>query len=198
MSLANPDGVGTFTAPNQPYFHYGEILTPFELSQARQWQFNVPSTVNTFSFQVYVSSPIDGNEQSQLLGDIWTGSTSSAWANPANWSDGVVPDSTTTATIPTDSLLASHTYPAASSDIFAANLRIGSGSSLSLGGFSATVRGNVESLGSVTGGTIRMTGSSALLGGNVDALVVNGAVTLQRSTRATGAILSIRRHSDRH
>ena len=48
VSLANPDGVGTFTAPNQPYFHYGEILTPFELSQARQWQFNVPSTVNTF------------------------------------------------------------------------------------------------------------------------------------------------------
>jgi hypothetical protein len=188
ITVANPDGMSAFTGANQPYYHYGEILSPFALSTAHSWQFNVPATVSTFSFTVYVSSPITGSEAGPLLSNIWTGSLSSAWADPANWRDGVVPDSASTATIPTDSLLVSHTYPVVASNISLTNLRVGSGSTLGLAGFSATIYGNVEAVGAVTGGTVLMAGTGALLGGNVDALVVTGSVTLQRATKATSAV----------
>ncbi|HUQ48390.1 MAG TPA: hypothetical protein VM053_09130 [Gemmatimonadaceae bacterium] len=187
VTVANPDGMSSFTGPNQAYYHYGEILSPFEVSTPRPWQFQLAGSVSTFSFQVYVSSPVTGPETG-LLGNIWTGSTSTTWANPANWRDGVVPDSASTATIPTDSLLASRVYPVVASNIRLTNLRVGSGSSLALGGFKLTAYGNVESVGSITGGTVRMRGVNALLGGNIDALEVTGSVKLQRATRATGAV----------
>jgi hypothetical protein len=187
VAVANADGTAPFTGPNQSYYHYGEILSPFAISTAHAWQFQISGAVNTFSFQVYVSSPVTGPDTG-LLGNIWTGSSSSAWANPANWRDGVVPDSASTVTIPTDSLLASHTYPIVVSDVRLTNLRVGSGSSLCLGGFRMIAYGNVEAVGPVTDGTIRMSGSGALLGGNVNALEVTGSVKLQRATVATGAV----------
>ena len=188
VTVANPDGMSAFTGANQPYYHYSEILSPFALSTAHSWQFNVPATVNSFSFTVYVSSPITGSETGPLLSNIWTGSSSSAWANPANWRDGVVPDSASTATIPTDSLLVSHTYPVVASNISLTNLRVGSGTTLGLAGFLATVYGNLEAVGAVTGGTVNMAGAGTLIGGNVDALVITGSVKLQRATKATSAV----------
>jgi hypothetical protein len=187
VTLANPDGMGPFTGPNQPYYQYGQILSPFEISAARSWQFQISGVVNTFSFQVYVSSALVGPETG-ILGNIWNGSASSAWANPANWRDNSVPDSGTTVTIPTDSLLTTHTYPIIASDVSVTNLRVGSGSTLCLGGFRMIAYGNVESLGTVTDGTIRMPGAGALLGGTVNALEISGSVKLQRATTATGAL----------
>jgi hypothetical protein len=54
ISVANADGTGTFTATNQPYFAYNQILAQNAVSSAKTWQLNVPTTVNTFSFTVYV------------------------------------------------------------------------------------------------------------------------------------------------
>jgi hypothetical protein len=53
-SVANADGTGTFTSVTQPYFRYSEILNKDEVSSAKRWQFNVPTTVTTFTFKVFL------------------------------------------------------------------------------------------------------------------------------------------------
>jgi hypothetical protein len=58
VSIDNADGVGTFTGPNQPYFRYVQLLNQFDVSSLKPWQFDVPPTVSTFAFQLYVSSPV--------------------------------------------------------------------------------------------------------------------------------------------
>lgn len=54
----NNDGTGTFTAANQPYFKYSGVLASGATSPAKSWQLNVPSTVNTFTFQVFVTATL--------------------------------------------------------------------------------------------------------------------------------------------
>lgn len=70
ITVANATDVGTFTASNQPYFQYGGaiggvdqpelgadgILSSSEISSAKTWQFNVPATVTSFDFTVYVAT----------------------------------------------------------------------------------------------------------------------------------------------
>ncbi|MDB4917138.1 MAG: Ig domain protein group 2 domain protein [Gemmatimonadetes bacterium] len=70
MSIANATGQGTFTASNQNYFQYGGsiggvdqselgadgILASGEVSAAKSWTFNMPATITTFEFTVYVST----------------------------------------------------------------------------------------------------------------------------------------------
>lgn len=53
-----PDGYGTFTASAQPYYQYDAVLDSGEVSSTRQWTFQMPSTVGSFSFTVYVSAPV--------------------------------------------------------------------------------------------------------------------------------------------
>ncbi|MEO8621873.1 MAG: hypothetical protein ABI625_12460 [bacterium] len=70
ITVANATGAGTFLSSNQSYFQYGGkiggtdqpelggdgILSPGEVSTAKNWQFTIPATVTTFSFDVYVSA----------------------------------------------------------------------------------------------------------------------------------------------
>jgi hypothetical protein len=56
--VQNPDGLGTFTATNQPYFLYNQIVQPQATSGAKTWKFTVPSTATTFVFSVYVSAAL--------------------------------------------------------------------------------------------------------------------------------------------
>lgn len=57
VSVGNADGVGAFTAANQPYFFYNEILHVFSgQTSAKAWHFNAPATVNTFTFTVLVQT----------------------------------------------------------------------------------------------------------------------------------------------
>src|SRR5437660_370125 len=56
VTVANPDGTGTFTQAAQPYFLYNEILETAQVSAARTWQWSVPTTVNRFAFQVLVDA----------------------------------------------------------------------------------------------------------------------------------------------
>jgi hypothetical protein len=58
VSVANADGVGTFTASDQPYFQYSEMLATGAVSLRREWKFSVPNTVETFEFVVYVAAPV--------------------------------------------------------------------------------------------------------------------------------------------
>lgn len=56
VSVANEDGHDTFIGSNSPYFKYAQVLTPGKVSLPRTWKFNVPSTVTTFTFKVYVAA----------------------------------------------------------------------------------------------------------------------------------------------
>lgn len=58
ISVANADGVGTFTTANQPYFAYNEILDANEVSGAKTWQLSMPSTVGTFTFTLLIETDV--------------------------------------------------------------------------------------------------------------------------------------------
>jgi hypothetical protein len=57
-TVGNADGTGLFTGSSQPYFHYPEALAPQAVSTPRHWVLKVPTTVQTFSFTLYVSAPL--------------------------------------------------------------------------------------------------------------------------------------------
>src|SRR5882762_3344145 len=56
VTVANATGTGTFLGSNQPYFRYNEILQTAQVSTSQTWQWNVPATVVTFAFQVFVDA----------------------------------------------------------------------------------------------------------------------------------------------
>ncbi|MFL5382040.1 MAG: hypothetical protein ACJ8GN_05960 [Longimicrobiaceae bacterium] len=188
VTVFNYDGLGTFTATNQRYFHYAEIIETYQISAAKSWQFQISGAVSTFSFTVYVSAPLV-DESTSLLDEVWEGDTSTDWQTGANWNSGVAPDSANTVSIPADSLLGpGHSLPVLSASARLTNLRVGYASTLGLGGFMLTAYGNVDAVGTVSNGTVRAAGTGAFLGGNLPAMEVTGSAQLQRSTRATGAV----------
>lgn len=187
VSVANADGTDVFTASNQPYFLYGEILSPYQVSAARTWRFNVSPTVTTFTFTVYVSAPL-ADERIPLVDRMWTGAVSTDWADGRNWQGGVAPDSGSVVAIPPDSLLASPNFPALSGDAVVRHLRVGYASTLALNGHALRVRGNVDAVGAISGGPQTVSGDSALLRGNVGALQVTGHARLQGAVKTSGAV----------
>lgn len=187
VDLANEDGTGTFLAANQPYYHYNEIIAPYQISAPRNWQFQITGTVETFAFTVYISAPVP-DENAALRDRVWEGDVSTDWLVGGNWKDGVAPDSASTVAIPADSLLPSHVYPVLTADAFMTNLRVGFGSSLGLAGFTATAYGNVDAVGAISGGTLRVAGNGVMIGGNLSATEVTGNATLQSSTKSSGAV----------
>jgi len=84
ITVANATGTGTFMAPNQDYFQYGGkiggvdqgelgadgILSSAETSSAKQWRFNVPNTVGTFSFTVYAATEMPAGTPSTVAPQI--------------------------------------------------------------------------------------------------------------------------------
>lgn len=188
VSVANPDGISTFTATNQPYFLYPVVLGPLEIAQGRLWQFNVPNTVDTFSFIVYVSASLD-EESAPLLGPVWTGGANTTdWNTPGNWKDGEVPGLTSSVTLPTDSVVGSAPFPVLSADVQIADLRVGSGSVLNLGGNRLGASGNVDALGQIVNGVLEINGDSAYVGGNLPSTEVSAAARLQRATQVYGPL----------
>jgi hypothetical protein len=62
VTVANADGVATFTAADQPYYQYDGILLPNEISAAREWQFTFDPNVETFVFTVLVFAEVQYTE----------------------------------------------------------------------------------------------------------------------------------------
>jgi hypothetical protein len=65
ISVANPDGQGSFTGTNQDYFAYkgadlgpDNILVQNETSSTKNWQLSVDPGVNSFEFAVYVNTNV--------------------------------------------------------------------------------------------------------------------------------------------
>jgi hypothetical protein len=90
VTVANATGTDVFTGANQPYFQYGGsiadveqpelggdgILSTAEVSSAKSWELNVPGTVNTFSFVVYVSTMTPGEPMTTMAPQV-TGASAS-------------------------------------------------------------------------------------------------------------------------
>lgn len=53
-----PDGTGTFTGSNQPYYQYDEVLPTGATSAGRIWTLTIPPTVETFAFLLYVVAEV--------------------------------------------------------------------------------------------------------------------------------------------
>jgi hypothetical protein len=58
VTVANPDGTGSFTGSNQPYYSYAQILTEDQVSAPKTWQLNVPATVTSFSFTLFIETDV--------------------------------------------------------------------------------------------------------------------------------------------
>jgi hypothetical protein len=189
VSIANEDGTGTFTAVGQDYFEYLEILEPLQISSSKTWMFNVTPTVTTFSFTVFISAPMTDPSGSvaSKIDATWSGAASTDWSVAGNWQGGAVPDSTKGVAVPADSLFGGG-MPTLTANADVAHLRVGFASSLGQAGFLMRVRGNVDAVGTISGGTLWMSGTGTLLSGNVGALQVSGSTELQGATKATGAV----------
>jgi hypothetical protein len=187
VTVKNPTGVGFFTAANQPYFLYPQILQPYEISAPITWEFNAPPTARRFTFVVYVSAP-QANENLPLLDRVWLGTADSSWTNPANWQGGLVPDSGSTVAVPPDSLMQGSFMPVLAGDAALSYLRVGGGSTLDLAGRTLTAWGNVDAPGTISSGLVRMGAQNSVLRGTVPAVQVTGGVRLQGATRAAGPV----------
>jgi hypothetical protein len=186
VTLNNADGSDAFLGSNQPFFLYNEILEPYQVSAQKAWRFNVPSTVGTFVFTLYVAAALP-NEGAPLLDKVWTGAASTDWTDAGNWRDGVVPDSTSTVSVPPDALLASHVYPVLSGDVVVLHLRVGGGSTLALNSHALRVRGNIDALGNIVGAPT-VSGSDVLLRGTVQGLQVSGSASLEGAVTSNAAV----------
>jgi hypothetical protein len=77
VSVANADGLGTFTATNQPYFAYHQIIAPEQVSAPRRWKLRFDAGVQQFSFSLLVSAeyPKGGASVSLRVGQPASGTT---------------------------------------------------------------------------------------------------------------------------
>lgn len=186
VSVANADGTDAFTGGGQPFFLYNEILQPYQISASHSWQFNVPGTVGTFVFQILISTTAP-NEALPFLDKVWTGSAGTTWENASNWSSGV-PDSASTVAIPPATYITSGNMPVLAANTGVTNLRVGTSSTLDLGGFWIKIWGNLDAPGAISNGLTWLSGSNSILGGNFSSVRIDASARLQRATKATGAV----------
>lgn len=183
VSVYQPDGYGSFTDLNQPYYHYADVLQPYQISGAREWKFSASSTVQTFRFSVYVESKL--TDEANLLDAVWIGGTSTDWFLADNWSKKVVPGDSNVVTVLADSAVS---MPVLTRDSTIAALNVGPATTLNLDGHALTVSAFVNAPGAITGGSIVMSGSAAKVSGFVPSLNITGATALQGPVRATGPV----------
>lgn len=191
VTVRNEDGEDFFTAAGQEYFLYPQILQPYQISNAKTWQFNAPATAPRFSFIVYVATSQSPSDVAlPPLDRVWTGLVSGGdWTTAGNWSGGVPPDSGSVVSVPRSSLMQGTHMPVLAADAQLTALAMGTGSSMSLGGHVLTAWGTVDLAGTMSSGTLRMRGNGAFLRGTVPALeVIADDVVLQGAATATGPV----------
>lgn len=182
----NGTGTDFFTGPDQSYFAYPEAIGVFAMSTWRPWTFTLDAGVTSFTFSVYVEAQ-GVSETGPLHDATWTGAQDSAWTDAANWEDGSMPGTTSNVFIPSDSMM-SGAMPMLVGDAQVGGVRVGTGSALYLDGHRLEASGTVDATGTISGGTVAMTGAGAKVMGTLDALEVSGSVALQGATRTTGAV----------
>lgn len=58
VTLANPSGMAMFTESEQPYFQYDAPIAAMKRSNVVTWRWNVPNTVESFTFSVAISAEV--------------------------------------------------------------------------------------------------------------------------------------------
>lgn len=187
VTVANEDGTGVFFSGAAEYFLYNQILRPYEISDPKVWQFNVPDGVASFSFAVYADGNRPGSP-ADYQDAVWTGAVSTDWFAAGNWTDNAVPGASSVVNIPNAGIVGAGSQPTLTANASSLDLRVGTGSTLTLGGFNVAAGGNVDAPGLITGGSVTMSGAGALLRGSVPALFVTGSTFLQGAVKATGAV----------
>ncbi|HEU0300615.1 MAG TPA: hypothetical protein VFR37_14190 [Longimicrobium sp.] len=190
VTVANPDGDSMFIAGMSDYFHYPQILDPYEISEPKLWQFNMPGdSMSGFTFAVFADGARSGPGTMPKYDAVWQGDVSTDWFTAGNWQSNAVPGASSVVMLPNATLLGSGFKPTLTANASALHLRVSTGDSLTLGGFDMAVGGNLDAPGLITGsGSVTMSGSNALLRGNLSALFVTGSTFLQGEVRATGAV----------
>ncbi|HEX6373452.1 MAG TPA: hypothetical protein VF006_31295 [Longimicrobium sp.] len=181
--VANPTGTDFFTGANQPYFLYPQILTTYQVSDPVEWIFALDGA-SAFSFKVYVYAS-QQDETGNGLDALWDGSTSSDWFTAGNWNPQAVPNASSVVQIPGSGV---PNMPVLTANASALHLRVNAGGTLALGGFNVAVGGNLDASGTISGGSVTMSGSGSLLKGTLPTLSVTGSTALQGATKATGAV----------
>ncbi|WP_420129500.1 hypothetical protein [Longimicrobium sp.] len=188
VTVANATGDTMQTGPAQPYFLYNQILTTYQVSDPLLWQFNL-NGATSFVFKVYVLAS-QQDESGNGLEALWSGTSTvngTDWfigGPDGNWTRRPVPDATDAVQIPASA----PNMPVLTDNAVALHLRVNGGATLGLGGYNLAVGGNVDGAGTISNGSITMSGSNALLMGNVPTLFVSGSTALQGATRATGPV----------
>ncbi|HEX8673744.1 MAG TPA: hypothetical protein VF710_17745, partial [Longimicrobium sp.] len=117
----------------------------------------------------------------------WTGAVSTEWSNASNWDALRVPAAGDTAVI-----AATAQQPLITDGdktVLSLVMNAGSATTLGLGGFTLTVTGDVNApTGTVSNGTLLVSGSGALVQGTANAVKVSGGIKLQGPVKATGAV----------
>jgi hypothetical protein len=54
ITVLGADGTGTFTAENQPFYKYDQMVLPGATSAVKRWRWSYPTTVSEIKFEVFV------------------------------------------------------------------------------------------------------------------------------------------------
>jgi len=152
----------------------------------------VPSAASGTGLSNYNISYTNGTLTVTGVGGTWTGLTNTDYGTGSNWSDGNVPGSGASVTVP-----ALANQPVLGGDFTVASLSLASSATISLNGHSFTVSGAVTSGSStsyfkttspssliVAGGTIYFDPINNTLGN----LTINGSTTLGNTLNITGVL----------
>lgn len=186
VTVANATGDTIVLGPPQPYFLYPQILTTYQVSDPLLWQFDL-NGASAFSFKVYVLAS-QTDESGNGLDAVWSGATSTNWLTGSNWAAGSTLTPTSTVQVPPAASIPGAFMPVLTADAQMKDLRVGAGSTMGLGGFDVELTGNLDAVGTISNGSVTMTGTGALLKGAIPSLFVTGSTRLQGGTRATGAV----------
>jgi hypothetical protein len=77
VSVANADGIGNFTVPNQPHFNYNQVVAPSGYSVNKLWKLNVPNTVTSVCMSILISTHFPAEQNVTALPPA----TRPAWFN---------------------------------------------------------------------------------------------------------------------
>ena len=67
VSIINADGTGDFTAPNQKYFNYNQIVAAGANSLAKLWKVSVPNTVTAVNMDILMSTDFPAEQTVTLV-----------------------------------------------------------------------------------------------------------------------------------
>ncbi|HYW07924.1 MAG TPA: hypothetical protein VE913_13270, partial [Longimicrobium sp.] len=116
----------------------------------------------------------------------WTGTVSDDWNVAGNWSRGVVPTATDTVII---SGTIARQPRLTDGNKAVQRMEMTANATLALGGFTLTIGGDlVAPTGTVSTGTVVMSGTPTTISGTVPALQVTGSIATSAPTRTTAAV----------